>query len=189
MLVSSPRTLHAGQTIGLRFCDWVDALIPPLQVLPNYRRWLLQTLHPPLLGVFTRLTFVDSMKFPLHQISTLPLKCLSPPIPVVPPRISPLASSLLFPTPVFITHLQNLYFPGILVSLQNHTEHISFKQHENQQRPRVLSDLELERELSEKHKKPEVLCFSLFLTTKSQLQTHRTTERDDLLCFSSMDLA
>lgn len=36
-----------GQTVGLSFCGWVDVLILPLDVLPGYRRWLVQAPYPP----------------------------------------------------------------------------------------------------------------------------------------------
>jgi hypothetical protein len=47
------------------FCGWVDVPVPPLEHLPGvYRRWLVQTLYPPLLEVFTRATLIDSREFP-----------------------------------------------------------------------------------------------------------------------------
>lgn len=43
------------------------SLIPPLEVLSGSRRWQVQALIPPLLGVFTRLTIVNSTELPLHR--------------------------------------------------------------------------------------------------------------------------
>jgi hypothetical protein len=31
--------------VALRFCSWVSVSIPPLEILPGYRRWLVQTPH------------------------------------------------------------------------------------------------------------------------------------------------
>ena len=48
---------------------WIDFLIPPLGVLPDYRRGPLQALHPPVLGVSTIVTSIDSLEFPPSQVS------------------------------------------------------------------------------------------------------------------------
>jgi hypothetical protein len=45
------------------FCDWVVAPVPPLEVLPGYRRWPAQ--YPPLLGILDKITLIDSWEFPL----------------------------------------------------------------------------------------------------------------------------
>ena len=37
--------------------------VPPLKVLPDYKKWPIQFLYPLLLGVLTRLTLTDSRKF------------------------------------------------------------------------------------------------------------------------------
>ena len=59
----------AGQIIGQRFCG---VLNPPLDILPDYRQWLIHVLYPPLLGVLARVTLMESWEFPFHKISTLP---------------------------------------------------------------------------------------------------------------------
>ena len=72
-----------GRTyFGSKFWGWVDVLIPPLEVLPGYRKWLLQDLYPPLLEVSTK--FV-----PIGPVSLVcPTNCL------VSPWISILSSLL-----------------------------------------------------------------------------------------------
>jgi hypothetical protein len=45
---------------GWRICEWIDVLLPPLEVLPGYRRWALQSPHPHLLGISARITPLDS---------------------------------------------------------------------------------------------------------------------------------
>jgi hypothetical protein len=47
---------QAEQIVGRRFCAWVDIPVPPLEALPSYRRWPLQALYSPLLGVFAGVT-------------------------------------------------------------------------------------------------------------------------------------
>jgi hypothetical protein len=51
--------------LGSKFCGSVGVLVPPLEVLPGYRRWLFQGPYPSLLGVLARVTLLDSWKFPL----------------------------------------------------------------------------------------------------------------------------
>ena len=40
--------------------------IPPLESLPDYKIWSVQTLHPPLLGALTSIDLTDSRKFSLY---------------------------------------------------------------------------------------------------------------------------
>ena len=44
--------------MGWRFCERIGVLIPPLGVLPGYRKWPLQTPYPPLIGVSARVTMI-----------------------------------------------------------------------------------------------------------------------------------
>lgn len=43
--------LQAEQIVPGRFHDWVGVPIYPLETLAGYRRWLVQTLYPLLLGI------------------------------------------------------------------------------------------------------------------------------------------
>jgi hypothetical protein len=45
-------------------CGWFDDIIPPLRVLPHYRRWPVQALYLALLGVLAKETPIGSMEFP-----------------------------------------------------------------------------------------------------------------------------
>lgn len=56
-----------------------------LEVLPCYQRWLVQTPHPPLLGVLASVNLLDSMEFILHQVSISLPKC--PSVPLISPNI------------------------------------------------------------------------------------------------------
>lgn len=49
---------------------------PSVEAFDGYKRWLFEILNPPLLGVLVRITFIDSIKFPLHLSSAIPLRCL-----------------------------------------------------------------------------------------------------------------
>jgi hypothetical protein len=51
---------QAWQIVDQKFCGWVGVPIPPLDALPGYRRWLIQALYPSLLGVLSKVIFVDS---------------------------------------------------------------------------------------------------------------------------------
>lgn len=57
---------------------------PPLKTLPSYKRWPVETLYSPLLGVLIRVTFIDYRTFPLNCITTYCPKLL--PIPAVSPH-------------------------------------------------------------------------------------------------------
>jgi hypothetical protein len=56
MRLQSQNMLQAGQTVGQRFYGWVDIPVPPLEALPDYRRWPVEAPCPPSLGVFARVT-------------------------------------------------------------------------------------------------------------------------------------
>lgn len=65
----------------------------PVEALPGYEIFPVQTQYPPLLGVLTRMTLIDAKKFPLYLVSTqtpnvsqlqLSLLDLSPSIPSLP---------------------------------------------------------------------------------------------------------
>lgn len=58
----TPSTNHSSE------CN----LVLPLRALPDYKRYPVHTLYPPILGVLTTVTLIDSRRFPLYQISTLP---------------------------------------------------------------------------------------------------------------------
>lgn len=60
--------------------------VQPLESLPGYKRWIVQTPYPPLRGVLTRVILIDYRTFLLHQISTPPSSCS--PIPTVSSLIS-----------------------------------------------------------------------------------------------------
>lgn len=68
--------LWARQVVAQKFCGWDGVPVPPLEALCGYKRWPVQTLYPPLQGVLTGTTLIDSSKFPLYSVSALPLRCL-----------------------------------------------------------------------------------------------------------------
>lgn len=63
-----PQILFQPQ-LGLRTCYQVDVPIPPLEVLPDYRRWPFQAPYLTLLVVLARITFIDSLVFPLSCVT------------------------------------------------------------------------------------------------------------------------
>lgn len=63
-------TLQAGQIISWMFYGWVGVPVSPLEDLPGYSSWPLQSLWPPLLGVFPRVTLENSVDLHLHLVST-----------------------------------------------------------------------------------------------------------------------
>jgi hypothetical protein len=42
----SQHIMQTWQTVGWRFCGWVDIPIPPLEALPGYKGWLVQAPCP-----------------------------------------------------------------------------------------------------------------------------------------------
>ena len=52
--------VYPEQIVCQTFCVCVSVLLPPLKDLPGYRRWPLQAQYSPLLGVFARVTLVNS---------------------------------------------------------------------------------------------------------------------------------
>lgn len=60
-----PVQLAAELIVGRKFYGWVDVPVPLLGALSCYRRWLVQVLYPPLLGVFTKVPVIDSTDFQL----------------------------------------------------------------------------------------------------------------------------
>lgn len=89
--------LWAEQIVGQRLCDWVGIPVPPLEVLPGYRRWSAQVPYPSLLG-----HPVDSWEFskmPLIPVVSFSALSLRPPdssCSHLPPL---LVISVLFPLP------------------------------------------------------------------------------------------
>jgi hypothetical protein len=69
LLGSGPSTFCRQDKLGPRLCYWVCALISSLEECPNIftinRRCLLQAPCPPLLGVFSSVSLMDSMEFSL----------------------------------------------------------------------------------------------------------------------------
>lgn len=63
---------HATTLTNLAMCS----PFPSIEALDGYKRWLFEILNPPLLGVLVRITFIDSIKFPLHLSSAIPLRYL-----------------------------------------------------------------------------------------------------------------
>ena len=59
------KILKTGKIVGLNFCGWVVISVSPLEVLPGYRRWPVQTPHPPFLRVLATASLKDSWGFPL----------------------------------------------------------------------------------------------------------------------------
>lgn len=57
--------------MDLRFYGWVGVPTLPLEVLPGYRRWPVEALYSPMLGVLARVTLIDSWDFLLSYISSL----------------------------------------------------------------------------------------------------------------------
>lgn len=49
-----------------KFCGWVGVTISSLEALSGYRKYLVQALYPLLLGVFTKVTVIDSLVFLLY---------------------------------------------------------------------------------------------------------------------------
>lgn len=65
---------------------------------PSTGRWSVQALYPQVLGVFARVTLMDSWGFPLHWVSISPPKWT--PIPVVSPCTLPLPLIWFTPVPI-----------------------------------------------------------------------------------------
>lgn len=115
----SLRILSAGQILGQWFCTWVGVLVPPLEVLPGYRRCQLQAPYPSLLGVSTRATPITSWFYPmpgLWQIPEMPHlqfpfshMVLSPALPISNPCLCSFSHALSLPVP-------SLSPPPILIS-------------------------------------------------------------------------
>lgn len=82
--------LYAGQNVSRRFCDWVDISVPQLEAFFIYRRWPVQAMHHALLGVFAKITLIDSQELSLHHPQ------MQPPISIV----SPIPLSITLPLPV-----------------------------------------------------------------------------------------
>ena len=53
---------------------WLYWYPNPSRPWPGYRRLLVQASYPPLLEISARVTLLDSREFPLHYVSTSPLK-------------------------------------------------------------------------------------------------------------------
>ena len=100
-------TSCAGQIGSLRFCGWVDVPITPWKVLSGYRRWLVQALYFPLLGVLIWVTLIDSWDFSIILGSSSSQRCLAPD-PVAPSIILSLSSP---PPPPFSLHPQSRSYP------------------------------------------------------------------------------
>lgn len=66
----SQYTLQAGQIISWMFYGLVGVPVSPLEDLPGYSSWPVQSLWPPLLGVFPRVTLEISVDLHLHLVST-----------------------------------------------------------------------------------------------------------------------
>lgn len=94
--------LKAIQILDQKFCDWASVPILPLKILLNKRRWPIQALCPPLLRVFSRVTFMGSWEFSLCQFSTLTLKY---------DRIPNVSPSILSPTSLPDPSWYNLHTP------------------------------------------------------------------------------
>ena len=60
-----PAHLVGKTNFEVNFCGgWNDVTAPPLDVLPGYRRWLLQSLYPPLVGILAKVNLTDTL-YPL----------------------------------------------------------------------------------------------------------------------------
>ena len=105
--------------------------VPPQKDLSGYRRRPLQALYPQLLGVLSKVTLIDSRKFPLYYVSTSPLN-LIPSLAISPQTVSlhyslyliPLISIHTCPQSTSKTHfplsersINSLLEPSLLLSL------------------------------------------------------------------------
>lgn len=66
-----PQILFQPQ-LGLRTCYQVDVPIPPLEVLPDYRRWPFQMPYLLFLRVLDRVTLIDSHNLPYRRFLSYP---------------------------------------------------------------------------------------------------------------------
>lgn len=135
-----------GRThFGLKVCEWVAVLIPPLEVLLCYRRWPLQDPYPPWLGVSARVNTIDSLELPFlcprfladprdiylsahHHFAFSPGHPIpnythslsqSPPFPLYHPVLSPLWTSDIHLISIYEKNSQHSFldFPFYLSSL------------------------------------------------------------------------
>jgi hypothetical protein len=89
----SQHILEAEQIVGQKFCGWVGVPIPPLEVLPGYRRWLFLAPYPPFLGVLGSPSWIPGC---FHCP-----RCLAHPRDASPFQLSLLRSSTHLILPVF----------------------------------------------------------------------------------------
>lgn len=62
----SQNTLQERQTLGWKFCGYVEVPVLPHEALSESRRWPVQSICPPLLEGFPKVALFDFMDFPLH---------------------------------------------------------------------------------------------------------------------------
>lgn len=109
----------AGRTgyIGIR-CDWVGDLVPLLQHIPGYKRWLVQVLNSLLVGILTKVTHRFQEVFPLLCFH------IDPQIPLAPVSL-PYWIPHVYLSPVYPQNLY--YFPFSEIFMHSHCNSNFFK--------------------------------------------------------------